>query len=151
SKQAFNYVWNFGDGTPEVRTNHPEHQFNDTGRYVVTLAAYNAAGCVDSFVHAISVTDYKKPEVFNVFTPNGDGDNDRFNVFITNEVYYHIKITDLNGGLVFESKDKNHSWDGTMFNQGTACVAGTYIYFIAYKYNLLDPIREEKGLVEIRR
>lgn len=151
SKEAFTYVWNFGDGSPAVRAFHPEHQFSDTGRYTVTLAAYNAAGCVDSFIQHIRVTNYKKPEVYNVLTPNGDGFNDRFTVSIENEAYFHIRILDMSGKLVFESKDKNTSWDGTMFNQGNACASGFYIYNIAYKYNAQDQIKEEMSTLELRR
>jgi gliding motility-associated-like protein len=151
SKQAYSYVWNFGDGTPEVRENHPEHLFTDTGRYNVTLKAYNPSGCIDSFVQQIRVTANNKPNVPNYLTPNGDGMNDKFTVNISDAVFYQIKIFNSSNKVVFESKNADDSWDGTLYNQGNACPEGTYFYIITYKYSLLDPVREEKGALMLRR
>ncbi len=151
SKQAYTFVWNFGDGSPELQSNNPEHLYADTGRYLVTLKAYSTAGCYDSFAQVIRVNAFKKPEIFNVLTPDGDGENDRFTVKINDEVYYQIRIFDATGRMVFESRDKRNTWDGTHFNQGNACSQGTYYYVISYKYDLLDPITEEKGYLQLFR
>ncbi|RYD83269.1 MAG: hypothetical protein EOP53_01340 [Sphingobacteriales bacterium] len=152
SSKAYMYVWNFGDGSPEVNTYHPEHHYGDTGKYTVQLKAYGTNGCVDSFLQQVRVTSYTKPKIYNVLTPNGDGDNDRFDVKIEDEIFYQIQITEAaTNRVVFESKDKNNSWDGTLYNQGTPCKQGQYFYVITYKYGLLDPVREEKGMLTLLR
>lgn len=37
------YYWNFDDGTPVVRDNHPVHVFESTGMYSVTVTAKDLA------------------------------------------------------------------------------------------------------------
>jgi gliding motility-associated-like protein len=69
-----------------------------------------------------------KPRLFapNVFTINGDGLNDKFElggVFLDE---YHLVIYNRWGLQVFESHDIHHSWDGTF--EGKPCPADVYVY-----------------------
>lgn len=73
------------------------------------------------------------PEYFvpNVFTPNGDGVNDRFIPF----PFKYVKDIDLKiynrwGQLLFETTDPKIQWDGK--NQATSklCEDGTYYYIL---------------------
>lgn len=87
--------------------------------------------------------NYIKPEVPNVFTPNGDGMNDQFVITIEHDFIYDLKITNLKGEVVFESKDKNKHWDGIHQFTGVACEPGVYV--LAFRYQVLG-MKETKVL-----
>lgn len=72
------------------------------------------------------------PEIIfpNVFTPNGDGSNDFFFPVHQNIIKYQLIIYNRWGGIVFESKDPNHRWDGT--TNGQPCPTGTYFFAVDY-------------------
>ena len=63
----------------------------------------------------------------NVFTPNGDGLNDKL-VFagIDHSAAYNLKIFNRWGGSVFETNNSEESWDGGTSDDGT--------YFYELKY-----------------
>ncbi len=54
------YVWNFGDGSPEDNTAAPTHVYEDVGTYSVTLTVTNDAGDEDT---ATVVIDARTPAV----------------------------------------------------------------------------------------
>lgn len=64
----------------------------------------------------------------NVFTPNGDGNNDLYYVTAKNITDYHIVIVNRWGETMFESKDIAEPWDGT--TNGVRCNDGTYFYLL---------------------
>ncbi len=80
---------------------------------------------------------------YNVFTPNGDGKNDTFTLDIPLDncvdSFSKIIIYDRWGRFVYESSQRNFSWDGN--NLAT----GTYYYLIQFKN------KEVKGWVSLLR
>ena len=69
----------------------------------------------------------------SAFTPNGDGINDEYgisNAFIINELD-RFQLYDRWGAKIFESMDKNDTWDGSYKNQ--LLMPGTYVYKIEYQ------------------
>ncbi len=67
----------------------------------------------------------------NVFTPNNDGNNDRFNAFANCTIFdIHITIFNRWGEKVFDTYNEN-GWDGTY--QGHTAPAGVYVYRITYR------------------
>ena len=96
------------------------------------LFATNNGKCSDSTQTSKTVLafeDYFKGEIPNVFTPDGDGANDLFDVQVGErlESCTNIQIYNRWGVLVFESYGNNHSWDGTTFT-GKECAMGVYIF-----------------------
>ena len=68
-------------------------------------------------------------EIPNVFTPNGDGDNDVYSLAGQEDPCYdvmEVKIYNRWGQLVFSSDDPNFEWDGTLDN-GKRCGDGAYL------------------------
>lgn len=51
---AQTYRWTFGDGDASTQRD-PTHTYADTGKYVVTLRAYNQYGCVDSAQKTVQI------------------------------------------------------------------------------------------------
>jgi hypothetical protein len=67
------YIWDFGDGTGEVKTNSPKntHAYSKMGTYIMQiLADYSQLGMADSqpqliqttLIHVLPSKDYKLPE-----------------------------------------------------------------------------------------
>lgn len=54
SLNATSYVWDFGNGNTSTATN-PTNVFTAPGVFIVTLRAYNANGCVDSFRRTVRI------------------------------------------------------------------------------------------------
>lgn len=63
----------------------------------------------------------------NVFTPNGDGLNDSWEVEVQHVRSYILRVYNANGRLVFESQDPSVSWNGQE-RDGTTAAEGTYFY-----------------------
>ena len=62
----------------------------------------------------------------NVFTPNGDGDNDLFELTHKNTVEIELVILNRWGNVMFETTAFNPAWDGTV--DGKDAGEGTYFY-----------------------
>nr|MBP6722192.1 gliding motility-associated C-terminal domain-containing protein [Bacteroidia bacterium] len=121
-------------------------QINQLGDYYVTVT-FN--GCVLSDV--MNVGDDCPGRIFvpNVFSPNGDGLNDFFQVTYVNMETLTVKIYDRWGKFLFESNDKDFKWDGN-FN-GNPLPEGTFFWTINYKFTDIEFPEEKRGTVMILR
>ena len=68
----------------------------------------------------------------NIFTPNGDGNNDYLKLDIVNVTEFVIVILDAKSNVVFKSEDADFKWDGTNLN-GDKLPIGNYIYYVTAK------------------
>jgi len=142
SGTAMKYTW-----TPAIYLN------NDTIRNPICtpgddvlykLIVKDDLGCAST--GDVWVKVLKQPEIPNVFTPNGDGTNDRWQ--IKNLAAYADCIVDIfnrYGQLVYHSVGYTDEWDGT--SKGKQLPAGTYYYIINPK-TVLRPL---SGFVDIVR
>jgi gliding motility-associated-like protein len=65
----------------------------------------------------------------NIFSPDGDGINDKFKPVITfTPSSYQLSITDRQRKTMFETRDYNESWDGTI--NGSPVSQGVYLWFL---------------------
>jgi gliding motility-associated-like protein len=65
----------------------------------------------------------------NIFSPDGDGINDLFRPVITfAPSSYHLLITDRQRKTIFEARDYNESWDGSI--NGSSVSQGVYLWFL---------------------
>lgn len=105
-----------------------------------TLEISGAAGCRVS--DSITITVNKDYQVYlpNVFSPNGDGTNDRFTIFSDGlriaQIAY-LRIYDRWGNLVFSRQnltpnDESLGWDGRIQNQPAP--TGVYVYQVEIEY-----------------
>lgn len=108
------------------------------------------SGC--DTLHRIVAIQIKETRIWlpNVFSPNGDGNNDEFGPELIGEDVnaYSLKIFNRWGAPVFSSFNKENKWDGT-FN-GQPVNVGTYYYHFTAKCND-DVAIEEKGSVDLIR
>ncbi|MFN4083340.1 MAG: gliding motility-associated C-terminal domain-containing protein [Bacteroidia bacterium] len=97
-----------------------------------------------------NVIDYEEV-IPNVFTPNGDGRNDVYNVKISHVTDYHIVIFNTKNEVVFETKDIENSWDGKHYKSGINCETGTYHYVLRFKVQGSEEIRNRQGFIKLMR
>ena len=103
------------------------YTFSDPGTYRVVCSVSNSTCESDSteMLVAISESYLKVP---NVFTPNGDGQNDEFRVAYRSLREFHIWVYNRWGKLVYESTDPGKGWDGNI--NGRPAAEGAYFYVI---------------------
>lgn len=66
----------------------------------------------------------------NVFTPNGDGQNDFWNISLQQPLFFELVIYNRWGRKVFETIDSGSFWDGTHYKSGEDCSEGVYFYIL---------------------
>lgn len=125
SELAETYLWDFGDGNTSELIN-PIHVYNEEGRYVVKLTAFNELGCLDTV--SFSFLDILRSRLYapNAFTPNDDGFNEVFRFPHIGIERMTMKIFSRWGDLIYEETSEDPSWDG-VYN-GVTVPEGVYVY-----------------------
>ncbi len=106
---------------------------------------YGIKYCVDNCDY------YKLP---NIFTPNGDGQNDLFKPApykFVNKI--DLKVFNRWGVLVFQTEDPDINWNGKLNGTGKDLTDGYYFYICdVYEYRLIGVTpRNIRGFVHIQR
>ncbi len=117
-----------------------------TTEYHVT--ATDANGCSATATVLVNVIADKQVFVPNAFTPNGDGQNDKWLVSAAGAVYFNVMVFNRWGEKVFESNNLNEGWDGTY--QSKSAYAGVYT-FVATVTFIDGENRRLKGSVTLLR
>lgn len=148
SKNAATWSWNFGD-SHVLYDQNPTNVYNEAGEYVVWMHIWDAFGC-DSFI-AKNLTVHNPDALFvpNVFTPNGDGSFDTWQISGDGYKTFHVEIFDRWGVQVFDSNDITKSWNGNTPG-GRNCQNGVYFYYMNLT-NSKDEKTEMKGNVTLIR
>jgi gliding motility-associated-like protein len=117
-----NYAWSNNETTQSIST-------NAAGAYTVTATDANTCTATASATvttQACNVPPDFKVFVPNAFTPNGDGNNEKFQIFISDVVFAEIKVFNRIGEKIFETNNIFDYWDGSY--KGKPCNPGIYIY-----------------------
>jgi gliding motility-associated-like protein len=92
-----------------------------------------------------------KIEYPNIFTPNGDGENDKYKLITHDNIKsIDIVITDTQNKVVYRSNDQDFEWDGTHFGNGEPVPDGLYACSVVYK-DMNDNIVKDILLVNVKR
>lgn len=123
SKGASAWEWSFGDGITSTEEN-PVHTYNYAGTYIVTQVVTHLCN-TDTFTRVI----YVKDDIIypNVFTPNGDGQNDEYYFPNSGMTQYQVEVYDRWGVLVYKTNESQNKWDGKNIS-GNTLPDGTYYY-----------------------
>lgn len=128
------YKWYFGDGDSSSESN-PTHSYKKTDNYTITLIS-NPGPCADTVSKTFYIDGDTSDQVIipNVFTPDGDGLNDLFQVRGVSEKCdeFHIWIYNRWENLFFESSNPSFSWNGRN-EKGVEASEGVYFYVIDIK------------------
>jgi gliding motility-associated-like protein len=145
-------AWDFGEPLVLSDTsiaNSSQYAYAQGGDYCIQLIAYNQAGCTDTLIQCLNVSDEPLLTIPNVFTPNGDGHNDVF--FINTQSITKLSCSIFNrwGIKIAESTDINGNWNGKTTNANQAA-DGVYFYII--QAEAVDGTEiTEKGYVQLLR
>lgn len=86
-------------------------------------------GCKNTDTTIVRVIPNSGLFIPNVFSPNGDGVNDKFVITGVDFQKFTLKIYNRWGTLLYTSNDSSEGWDGTTASSDKPVSAGTY-YFI---------------------
>ncbi|MBI4946364.1 MAG: gliding motility-associated C-terminal domain-containing protein [Bacteroidetes bacterium] len=166
SSDVQSVFWDFGDGSSITlyapNTDPGSHSYPLNGTYNITTTAFNPP-CKSTHDTTLVVSEIMKlMDVLpsNVFTPNGDNNNDCFHPAICNLAAVTpttpcpqqiamtdcliLEVYDRWGIKMFETTDSKKCWDGTTM-KGNPAKAGTYYYISKFAAITL------KGFVELLR
>ena len=141
STNAVQYWWDFGVGQGFIPcpaadpSNCPNAQYNYEDRvdsFRVCLIALSPEGCYDTTCKVVFNSFETSINIPNVFTPNGDGANDVFNVQLKGWNKYNIQVFNRFSDKVFESDDPDNPWNGKLNNTGADLPPGVYYVVITY-------------------
>lgn len=121
------WIWNFGDGSAGSTQQNPVHTFPGSGTYTVTQVVFNQFGCPDTFALVLDITE--GIIIPNVFTPDGNGQNDVWYIPNSGMKEYHVEIYDRWGLKVWEATADEIRWDGRS-TAGKLLTDGTYYYVL---------------------
>ncbi len=155
-----NWTWDFSDSTKIPNQNPASHSYAEeiilnskSGIFPVRLSFTDLNGCDTTITHDLFVK-LSQLKIPNVFTPNGDGINDKFQIWLEGEAKEKdfrlaylgnaFVAFDRWGKKVFEKSDyKSEDWDGGNLSDGT------YFYILKCQGQFRDDIF--KGSVTILR
>ena len=153
SKNANDYLWNFGDNSQSTQTSMIHHYPEIPGTYAITLTAFDQMHyCPNELTKTIIIEEEIIYYVPNAFTPNKNGRNEIFQpIFFSGYDIYNFKFQVFNrwGEIIFESNDASIGWDGTYQNKLVA--PGTYVWKIDFKEGIKDKVHIEQGTVNVIR
>jgi gliding motility-associated-like protein len=101
--------------------------------YHILVGYYDSEGCPDTLHYTLSSEAVLQKSLFvpNVFTPNGDGVNDVFRVFGSEECLLEMSIYDRWGNLLYTTRTAPFVWDGRLRN-GELANEGAYVYLLRF-------------------
>lgn len=122
---ATNYTW-----TPDYNiscVNCRETTVSPLLNTVYYVTNTNDHGCSTTDSVRVSVDQMYFVGVPDIFSPNGDGQNDELRVRGNGIEYLEFYVYDRYGTLVFESRNQSHGWDGTY--KGDDVQPGVFVYY----------------------
>ena len=133
SARAAAWDYDFGPGGTS-RERSPAVTLPGFGEYELVQAVTHANGCVDTARRLLTVDPFVRYVLPNAFTPNSDGDNERFRGvgFLELVTDFRMRIYSRWGELLFETDDPDLGWDGTVMRNGEPAQPGVYLYVVDY-------------------
>jgi gliding motility-associated-like protein len=152
SGDATSFQWFAEDAEPNFSTlENPTFQYpSEVEDYPVILVVENGNGCRDTVERLVRIQNEVLIFAPNTFTPDSDGYNDKWRVYIQGIAVssFHLELYNRWGELIFESFDPDGAWDGTYGGMGLVS-DGTYIWKIEARDAENDNKYEFKGFVNV--
>ena len=138
------WQWDFGDTFTDNSGQIVNHTYLNDGTYIITLIASTIHQCESTINHSVIIeTNLFFP---NVFTPNSDGINDKFEIVgLKPDKENSLQIFNRWGKKIYEKSQYDNSWTG----EGAA--DGTYYFIFIWKSYSLGKETSHSGSVSILR
>lgn len=140
------FIWEPETGLSCNNCSNPTASPLETTLYTVNMT--DADGCSTTDEILVIVKDKKVFYAPNIFSPNNDGINDSFQIFVKGEKRFYLRIYDRWGEKVFESEDASISWDGTMNNKKLP--EGVYVYEVHLIFKDNVPLKHKGSITLVR-
>ncbi|MEI8204759.1 MAG: gliding motility-associated C-terminal domain-containing protein [Bacteroidota bacterium] len=138
------WLWNFGDSFTDNSGQDVTHSWASDGTFNVTLTVTSTHSCSISISHSVIIE--LNMQFPNVFTPNGDGVNDVFEIVgLKPDKENKLVIFNRWGKKIYEKERYDNSWTG----EGSA--DGVYYYIFTWKNYKLNKESSYSGSVTIIR
>lgn len=115
-----------GDTIPYELGVDPHYDLGMAGSYTTQLVVWNEGFCTDSMTMDLCIRDSEAVFIPDVFSPNGDGNNDFLYVRGPSLVDVEFAVYDRWGTRLFASGNVGDGWDGTA--NGERSASGVYAY-----------------------
>ncbi|MDR3329186.1 MAG: gliding motility-associated C-terminal domain-containing protein [Prevotellaceae bacterium] len=122
--------------TDSAEAVHPAKPYQP-GKYPIALTVLNRHGCQSTDTVTVEVAEYliTQSAIPPVLTPNGDGQNDLFQIKDPATNVHSVESIDVSimnryGQLAFSSRDVLFAWDGKLRGTNSLAPAGVYFYII---------------------
>lgn len=83
----------------------------------------------EELINPIKTDENYSMVLSNVFTPNGDGVNDVFEVKAKGLSDFNVVVLDKNSKIIYQSQDPLFQWNGELMD-GSPAPVGTYLFYI---------------------
>jgi gliding motility-associated-like protein len=139
---TLNYRW-----LPNNETS-PNISVSQAGTYKVKVT--NSDGCITEKSVLMIQKCISKIYAANIFTPNGDGENDVFWIIAQDVSEFDLEIFNRWGEMIFMSGSESEVWDGTI--KGEKAPEGSYTWKLNYR-NASQPseLKTHSGIVMLIR
>lgn len=157
SYKATKFIWRdvqdnliYDDDAPKIKF----YGARGDGKRDLCLEVETDFGCKDEKCVTVEIP---KLGLYNVFTPDGDGYNNDFDIDIEYEKSYNLTIFNRYGEMVYEANsdfpaNSGLNWNGNYMNEGGKLPEGTYFYTLKYSFDTcLDKVYVTEGMVDIIR
>lgn len=125
SNNSLRNYWTFSDSPTADSSYSLVKEYSKSGNYSVLLFAYGAKGCHDSTRYNFRISDSSGITLPNIFTPNGDGNNDAFTPTTRGISSLSAFVYNRTGIVVWSWDRPKGSWDGRS-TSGEECPDGVY-------------------------
>lgn len=142
------YYWDLGDGDTSALF-EPTNVYNDMGAYEITLIVTDQYGCTDTTAVMIDASGEYSIIIPNIFTPNGDDNNDVFHFTLQNATELHCMIYNRWGQLMYEFEALDGGWDGRTYS-GLEASEGGY-YYLLWVTDFTGEVHDYQGPFELQR
>lgn len=143
------YSWGPSTGLSCIDCPNPYVLVYDKQEYIVTVSTVNGtATCFTTAKLHVDILPHLPVFIPNTFTPNGDGNNDVFQIYGEGIKTIDLKIFNRWGELVYESNNQFNGWDGTY--KGQLQLPQVFTYYATVTF-LNDKEFEQGGSVTLVR